>query len=165
MTSKNHQLAKVFCRTWTEALKKVSSSLKALLNKIPMVCGINSPVIQTVKEITKDQDVNDNLCKMAFDEIRQVSSSCRGGTVKWSHIEEFYNKDRENPNRVCSSFNPAPLTTSTEWQTENQRAPSRSNFKPFGCSWNICQKEGGQDAPGTTGAGQAFRRRRSRQEV
>lgn len=45
------------------------SSLKALLNKIPLMCGINSQVIETIKEITQKRPVQDNLCILAFDEM------------------------------------------------------------------------------------------------
>lgn len=45
------------------------SSLKALLNKIPVLCGINDQVIETIKEITKQRSLSDNLCIIAFDEM------------------------------------------------------------------------------------------------
>lgn len=45
------------------------SSLKALLNKIPLECGINIQIINTVKEITLKRTVQDNLCILAFDEM------------------------------------------------------------------------------------------------
>lgn len=45
------------------------SSLKAILNKIPMVCGINKQVIVTIKQITEKREINENLCILAFDEM------------------------------------------------------------------------------------------------
>ncbi|KAH9634943.1 hypothetical protein HF086_004343 [Spodoptera exigua] len=55
-------------------LKKVKkiksvSSLKALLNHIPMVCGINKQVIETIKQITEKREISENLCVLAFDEM------------------------------------------------------------------------------------------------
>ncbi|CAH2088902.1 unnamed protein product [Euphydryas editha] len=45
------------------------SSLKGLLNKIPLICGINKQVIDTLKQITDNRIKNDNLCILAFDEM------------------------------------------------------------------------------------------------
>lgn len=45
------------------------SSLKALLNKIPLVCGINNQVLETISQITEKRDTNENLCILAFDEM------------------------------------------------------------------------------------------------
>lgn len=45
------------------------SSLKALLNKIPLVCGINKQVLETISQITEKRPTSENLCILAFDEM------------------------------------------------------------------------------------------------
>lgn len=45
------------------------SSLKKVLNKIPLKCGINPQIIETIKEITKKRSIEDNMCILAFDEM------------------------------------------------------------------------------------------------
>lgn len=62
-------LSRLFC------LPSVSS-LKALLNKIPMMCGINNQVMETIKEITKQRSVSDNLCVVSFDEMSIRKNLC-----------------------------------------------------------------------------------------
>ncbi|CAG4952681.1 unnamed protein product [Parnassius apollo] len=44
-------------------------TLKALLNRIPMKCGINSQIFKTIKDITKNREPEENLCILAFDEM------------------------------------------------------------------------------------------------
>lgn len=44
-------------------------TLKNLLNKIPMKCGINPQIFQTIKGITENRGPEENLCILAFDEM------------------------------------------------------------------------------------------------
>jgi len=44
-------------------------TLKALLNRIPMKCGINSQIFKTVKEIAANRAAEENICILAFDEM------------------------------------------------------------------------------------------------
>lgn len=44
-------------------------TLKALLNRIPMRCGINPQIFKTVKNITDTRTTEENLCILTFDEM------------------------------------------------------------------------------------------------
>lgn len=42
-------------------------TLKALLNKIPIKCGINGQIFETINGITSNREQEENLCILAFD--------------------------------------------------------------------------------------------------